>query len=689
MIENPLSRPAFPLWLRWFIGATTVLAATILILATVLGIRAGLQQLELRNRQQVGYHLQRAIDLRAQGNLPEAINAYQQVLAIEPDNASALEASEALLLVLSGLDPAFVDSGQATQGTTLVGQGAAAQPDSAASAPLQSASNENELWNRAISAFDTGEWQEAIDRLVEIQQTQPAFQPTLVNARLYNSYLALAADKDRINDQITALQLLEQAIALQPNESAAQEAKSIIETYRSALSLAKTDLAKAVFTLQELYELDSGYRDVRERLQRAHMAYADSLVRGEEWCSAVTQYNAAIEIQVTPGSISKRDKYATFCDDPSIARSVPTASGAVAVAAQSDLEAGTTNRATVGTTEITPVEITSVGTQPTETAPQETASDALSPRTIDGGDGLDDVTPPNGTLLDDTEEAAGQEPDSSASSTPSSAPTGRIIYSSLSADSSRSRILSQPVEGGQPVLLMDNASQPAMRADGVRMAFHNLDDAAIGLSSFDPGSGLQLRFTKFGEDNLPSWSHDGNRLVFASNREGDRLWRIYTVWAEADGAIQNHGFGEAPSWHPGEDRIAFRGCDERGNGCGIWTMTGNGGDRRSVTNIPADTRPAWSPNGQSIAFMSGARHGNSEIYRADVTTGAVTRLTDHPGSDVSPTVSPDGQWVGFLSDRDGTWKFWAVPIAGGEAQVIAALSGVLGNWVEQDMQWAR
>ena len=660
MIHNPRARPPFPRWLRWFIGTTTALAATILLLAIVLGVRAGLQQVELRNRQQVGYHLQRAIDLRAQGNLPEAINAYQQVLAIEPDNESALKASEALLALLSGLDAPLVDTSQATQG---VDGGAV---DSGTGSEAES---KNALWSSATAAFDAGKWQEAIDALVALRQTQPDFQPDQVSSRLYNAYLALAAEKDRINDQVSALNLLDQAIALKPNEGAAQDAKRVIETYRNALTLTKTDLAKAVFTLRELYEIDSGYRDVRERLQRAHMAYADSLVRSEEWCSAVVQYNAAIDIQVTPGSISKRDKYATFCDDPSVALSVSAARTTASSPAESS----------------TP-----------KVAPDDAPSDARN------GDSTTNVATGNrvGTIGDDEERPERTAVDNGAGdglvtdapdtvSAPNDLPTGRIIYSSIDPNSRRSRILSQPIEGGSPTLVIDNASQPAMRADGARLAFHNLDDAVIGLSSFDPGSGLRLRFTKFGEDNLPSWSADGNRLVFTSNREGDRLWRIYTVWAEVDGAIQNLGFGEAPAWHPSADRIAFRGCDRSGNGCGIWTMTSNGGDRRAITNVPADTRPAWTPDGKSIVFMSGARHGNSEIYRADVGSGTVTRLTEHPGNDVSPSVSPDGQWVCFLSDRDGAWKFWVVPLSGGEARLIATLEGQLGNWVDQGFQWVR
>jgi TolB protein len=208
-----------------------------------------------------------------------------------------------------------------------------------------------------------------------------------------------------------------------------------------------------------------------------------------------------------------------------------------------------------------------------------------------------------------------------------------------------------------------------------------------GLSTIDPGTGLLLRFTRFAEDTLPSWNPQGNRLAFASNREGDRRWRVYVAWADADGEAANVGFGEAPAWHPTDDLIAFRGCDITGNACGIWRMNGSGADLAPLTTVQADNRPAWSPNGRYLTFMSDGRDGNMEIYRLDVNTGQVLRLTDNPSIDGLPTVSPDGRMVAFVSNRDGAWKIWYVALDGGAASVLTPLNGDLGDWLQQGIQW--
>ena len=91
-----------PHWLLWLIGAATLLAAAIMIMAVVLGVRAGQRQLEIQKRQQVGIHLQRAIDYRSEGDLEAALAEYQRVLLLEPGNVAAVEGIENLFSMASG-----------------------------------------------------------------------------------------------------------------------------------------------------------------------------------------------------------------------------------------------------------------------------------------------------------------------------------------------------------------------------------------------------------------------------------------------------------------------------------------------------------------------------------------------------------------------------------------------------------
>lgn len=265
---------------------------------------------------------------------------------------------------------------------------------------------------------------------------------------------------------------------------------------------------------------------------------------------------------------------------------------------------------------------------------------------------------------------------------------GRILYSAVDPISGRSQVLSLSVgkEETAQVLLQD-AAQPALRKDGGRLAFRNLRSDQMGISGYDPDSGLLIRFSTFVEDMLPSWDSQGSRMTFASNREGDRRWRIYTMWAEEKNNGSMLTFGESPNWHPTADQIVYRGCDESGNRCGLWTISADGSNAAQLTATPADDRPVWAPSGAFVAFMSNARDGNFEIYRVDVASREVTRLTNHPAMDILPAVSPDGRWIAFVSNRDGSWKIYAVPSTGGEARLIAPVVGDISRFFEHGLHW--
>ena len=160
-----------------------------------------------------------------------------------------------------------------------------------------------------------------------------------------------------------------------------------------------------------------------------------------------------------------------------------------------------------------------------------------------------------------------------------------------------------------------------------------------------------------------------------------------SLWADVGSEAVLLAFGDSPAWSRAEDKIAYRGCDESGNRCGIWVMNGSGGDNRALTTVPADDRPDWAPNGAFVAFMSSGRDGNPEIYRVGAGGGEVVRLTENGAIDGLPVVSPDGGWVAFVSNRSGSWAVYAVPSSGGEAQALFAIDGSLDAWQDHGLQW--
>lgn len=273
--------------------------------------------------------------------------------------------------------------------------------------------------------------------------------------------------------------------------------------------------------------------------------------------------------------------------------------------------------------------------------------------------------------------------------------SGSLLYSAMRND--RNQVFMMPAkQGGLSQMVIDNGSQPALSPLGTRVAFHSTRTDAQGLAGFDLGAGLDpnarsilfTRFTEDGRDSPPAWNQAGNRLVFASANAGDRLSRVYSVWADGVDSPLTLALGQSPAWHWASDLVVYNGSDPSGQQAGLWLMNSDGSNPRPLTNRSGDIRPTWTPDGQRIIFMSNERDGNWELYQVTIADGQVQRLTGNQAIDALPTVSPDGKWLAFASNRDGGWRVWLQALASGNEFPLAPLSGDLSNVLEHALQWS-
>jgi hypothetical protein len=184
---------------------------------------------------------------------------------------------------------------------------------------------------------------------------------------------------------------------------------------------------------------------------------------------------------------------------------------------------------------------------------------------------------------------------------------------------------------------------------------------------------------KFWEDSQPDWSPIENRIIFASQRESDRRWRLYSAWG--DGSLEENlqREGKTPTFAPDGRRFAFQGCDNTGNKCGLWSghlYNNEYGFRLLLENRTA-TAPDWSPNSDKIAYMAKfADSWNLYLVNSDGSNNRL--LTDGAANDGLPAWSPDGEWLAFVSDRGGNWGLWIIHVQSKELhQVTGFGSGSL------------
>jgi len=271
---------------------------------------------------------------------------------------------------------------------------------------------------------------------------------------------------------------------------------------------------------------------------------------------------------------------------------------------------------------------------------------------------------------------------------PAAAPgEGRIAFTSFDAARQRHDIYIIDLAQEDARLLRANARQPAFSPDGRLLAFHSTDPQHLGLSILNLSTSTVSEVTAHDEDSFPTWSPEADQLVFASDKHGDRKWRVYVISPyEVRGEGEEWAMGQKPDWSRDGSRIAYHGCDEQGGSCGIWVMQPGGFNSASLTSHPSDTAPAWSPDGTQVAYAS-ARAENWELYLVEIATGQETRLTDHPASDFAPEWSPDGRQLAFLSDREGAWAVYILDVKSGQVQKLIATGDAYPDPLAQTLSW--
>jgi tetratricopeptide (TPR) repeat protein len=265
--------------------------------------------------------------------------------------------------------------------------------------------------------------------------------------------------------------------------------------------------------------------------------------------------------------------------------------------------------------------------------------------------------------------------------------TGRIVFASYDALRGQHDLYVVDLAHGDARLLQAKAAQPAFNANGTRVVFRSLDSEQLGIAILDPASGHRVENTVHAEDSSPTWSPDGGQIVFASNKHGDRRWRLYVMSpGEVRGEGQEWILGQMPAWSPDGSRLAYHGCDQRGDRCGVWLMQPGGFNPAPLTSDASDTAPAWSPDGSQIAFVS-ARNGNWEVYVVEIATGAERRLTDNTAADVAPTWSPDGRRLAFLSNRERAWGVYLLDVRSGQVQKLIAAGDAYPDPLSERLDW--
>ena len=205
---------------------------------------------------------------------------------------------------------------------------------------------------------------------------------------------------------------------------------------------------------------------------------------------------------------------------------------------------------------------------------------------------------------------------------------------------------------GRQIVFLTARHDPQPRFPNLKYEIYTMDINGSNLK--------RLTNNEAGEDH-PSWSPNGNKILFDADYDEDGFFEIYSM--DQDGTnltrlTTNAANDQFADWSPDGLQISF--ASDRNGNWDIFVMDADGSDQQALTSDPDwELFPTWSPDGGQIAFTGLAPNSrNTDVFLMNADGTDVHQLTDSPGFDENPVFSPDGAQIAFQTQRDGNFEIY-------------------------------
>ncbi len=220
----------------------------------------------------------------------------------------------------------------------------------------------------------------------------------------------------------------------------------------------------------------------------------------------------------------------------------------------------------------------------------------------------------------------------------------------------------------------------------------DLSAAQIGVMNLD-GTDVRMVTPQPGYHLTPSWSPDGNAIVFSSDQaQGGGMLDLFTYDMNT-GLMRNltntpNALEGDPNWSGRQ--IVFNRLQ---NGVeAVWMMNDDGTGARQLTWPPetgvstgmypfGDFDPALSPDGRYVAFerhiddariWQGMAIGRWNLIVRDLWTGAESIISGSANVDASPAWSPDGTMLAYWELLPKSFSLFTYRVADGQTRELFA-----------------
>ena len=231
---------------------------------------------------------------------------------------------------------------------------------------------------------------------------------------------------------------------------------------------------------------------------------------------------------------------------------------------------------------------------------------------------------------------------------------------------------------------------PAASPDGRKIALRvnplGSDENAMDVWIYELPTGPLTRLTFEGRDDDPSWTPDGRRVLFNSDRKGTGAlyWKPWDGSGPAEMVLDREGRLWRSSWLPDGRRFVFYEADsDGGEDVGLAMIGEPDSTRMLLTGRYNESWPVVSPDGRWLAYESN-ESGRDEVYVRPL-AGAGTRRQISRRGGTSPEWAYSGRELFFLTEDSlysarieagedirvgGVQALFATPCCGGGYDVL-------------------
>ena len=242
------------------------------------------------------------------------------------------------------------------------------------------------------------------------------------------------------------------------------------------------------------------------------------------------------------------------------------------------------------------------------------------------------------------------------------------------------------VEGG-------GAVQMAVATDGTLVYIPGLQEVGnTSLGLVDRNGEVERLNVPLDRYVAPRLSPDGSQLAVQTRERGFGSHRG-DIWVYAMSGntqirqLTQGGTNIRPIWTPGGDRVTFASVRDGAQGIFWRPADGSGGAERLTTaDDGAEHYPgSWSPDGRTLAFSIGPPgiSVDRDLWILSLDGGNAPELFyDSAGLTSDPEFSPDGHWLAYRSTESGSNEVWVQPFPAspGVKHQITQNTGVMPLW---------